>query len=510
MIWSIFKALIFVALAAAVTWGVWLIIELPGEVKISLADREWPLTPIKALILFIAAMFVVWVALRLIGIVLAIFRYLSGDETALTRYFDRGRERRGFEALTQSLLSLASGDAKKAQSQAQQAEKLLDRPELTRLINAQSAEASGDIERAALYYKEMLTQDKSRFAGVLGLMRHKLEAGDTDTALKLAEKAFAISPRHTGTLDTLFKLQSQKQDWAGARSTLKAKVAAASLPRDVGKRREAILLLANARAAMENEEIEKAREASYQANRLAPDLVPAAALAAELHAKAGEGRRAVRIVKRAWSTAPHPDLAAAFAAIAPDETPAERLKRFQPLLRQALSADESRLVGAELALAAEDFPEARRALGDLAETKPTTRSLALMAAIERGQGETDAVVRGWLAKALSAPRGEAWVCSTCHHVHSTWVPICEQCGAFDTLSWQPQPAVEDAAHTAGMLPLIVGALERPEPEPEPQPETESVPETDTAESAEHEDIEDAEIAEADVVPETEAPRATPA
>ena len=59
---------------------------------------------------------------------------------------------------------------------------------------------------------------------------------------------------------------------------------------------------------------------------------------------------------------------------------------------------------AELHIAAEDFPEARRALGDLAETNPTARSLTIMAAIERGEGSDDAVVRGWLAKALNASR----------------------------------------------------------------------------------------------------------
>ncbi|PJN92361.1 hypothetical protein CNY89_30355, partial [Amaricoccus sp. HAR-UPW-R2A-40] len=37
-----------------------------------------------------------------------------------------------------------------------------------------------------------------------------------------------------------------------------------------------------------------------------------------------------------------------------------------------------------LALADEDFPAARKALGDLAETQPTARSLAIMAALERG------------------------------------------------------------------------------------------------------------------------------
>ncbi|MEM9813411.1 MAG: heme biosynthesis protein HemY, partial [Pseudomonadota bacterium] len=112
----------------------------------------------------------------------------------------------------------------------------------------------------------------------------------------------------------------------------------------------------------------------------------------------------------------------------------------------------------ELALAAEDFPGARRALGDLAETDPTTRSLAIRAAIEKGQGAPDIEVRAWLAKALDAPRGETWVCQVCNDVQSTWVPVCPSCGAFDSLTWTRPTETGRAATAAAMLPLIIGTL----------------------------------------------------
>jgi HemY protein len=162
----------------------------------------------------------------------------------------------------------------------------------------------------------------------------------------------------------------------------------------------------------------------------------------------------------AWSANPHPDLAAAYAAIEPDETPAERRARFSKLTAAKPDDPESRLLLAELALADEDFPAARKALGDLAESHPTTRSLAVMAAIERGQGAPDAVVRGWLAKALNASRGPQWICAKCNQVHEAWEPVCGNCGAFDTLDWKTAPHAGDAGLTqSAMLPLIVGSLE---------------------------------------------------
>jgi HemY protein len=83
-----------------------------------------------------------------------------------------------------------------------------------------------------------------------------------------------------------------------------------------------------------------------------------------------------------------------------------------------------------------------------------------MAAVERGEGSDDAVVRGWLTRALSAPRGPQWVCEKCQNVHSAWAPTCSSCGSLDTLSWTdaPETSVSMPAGTA-MLPLIVGAVE---------------------------------------------------
>jgi HemY protein len=193
---------------------------------------------------------------------------------------------------------------------------------------------------------------------------------------------------------------------------------------------------------------------------MAPGLVPAAVMAGRLAIADGKPKHATKILKSAWDMNPHPDIAAAFAEIVPDETPSERLKRFKPLIAKHAGSAEARLLEAELQIAAEDFPAARRALGDLAETSPTARSLTIMAAIERGAGAEDRVVRAWLAKAVMAPRGMQWVCDSCGHVHAEWRPVCSHCGSFDRLSWQEVAQSEAALMgPAQMLPLIVGALE---------------------------------------------------
>lgn len=95
-------------------------------------------------------------------------------------------------------------------------------------------------------------------------------------------------------------------------------------------------------------------------------------------------------------------------------------------------------------------------------TAPTLRALTIMAAVERGEGADDAVVRGWLARALTANRGPQWVCTKCQHVHASWQAICDNCGAFDTLEWRDAPdSAGPSATQTELLPLIVGSLPRP-------------------------------------------------
>ncbi|MGR3502764.1 heme biosynthesis HemY N-terminal domain-containing protein [Pseudaestuariivita sp.] len=461
MLWSLLKILIFIALVGALTFGAsWLMTRGDG-MTLTVAGQEYPLSALQTVIALVLLLIAVWLLLKLLSFLVAVVRFLNGDETAISRYFDRNRERRGYQALSEGLMALASGEGRLAMSKAARAEKYLQKPELTDLITAQAAEMAGDRAKAEEAYKRLVTNETTRFVGVRGIMKQKLEAGDTDTALKLAEKAFALKPRHEETQDVLLKLQTKTADWNGAKKTLDAKLKSGTLPRDVHKRRNAVLTLSAAKADVAGEGLDiAAREAAIEANRLSPDLIPAAIMAAESYIAQGKPKYATRVLKKAWEAQPHPSLAATFAAIEPDESADARLKRFQPLIRLKPEHRESKLLNAELNIAAENFPAARRAMGDVIAEEADARALTIMAAIERGEGATDEVVKGWLARAIAAPRGPQWVCDNCNAVSADWTAICANCESLDTLTWRAPPKQEIAAPTGvEMLPLIVGAVE---------------------------------------------------
>ena len=461
MLWSLVKILLFVALVAGLTLGAGYILDTSGGIRVAVANTEFSLGPLQSIVAVLLLIVALWLLFKLAGLLIAVLKFLNGDDTAFSRHFRRTRQRKGLQALSEGMLALASGEGRLAMSKASKAAKYLDHPEMTDLLIAQAAEMEGDRHKAEEVYKRLLPDERTRFIGVHGIMKQKLADGDSETAMKLAEKAFALKPRHEETQDLLLRLQASTGHWSEARRTLNAKLKYGSLPRDVHKRRDAVLALSQARAVMEEGNSIEAREAAIEANRLSPDLIPAAVLAARSYIEQDKPRYAARVIRKTWEVQPHPDLAAAFADIAPDETPEERIKRFHTLTRINSDHPETRMLVAELNIAAEDFPAARRALGDLVSTHPTARSLTIMAAIERGEGAEESVVRGWLTKALAASRGPQWVCENCHYIHGQWAPVCSNCGAFDTLAWKVPTQGEIAMpKSSEMLPLITSGPEK--------------------------------------------------
>jgi HemY protein len=465
MFWTLLKLLLFVVVVLGLAYGAGALMDSGQTVGLRILDMEFTLGPIQAVIAFGAFLLALWLVLKALALSVAVLRLMNGDETALRRFFTRNREKRGLDALLAAMLAQSSGDAKLAIAKAEKAHKLLNRPLMTNLLIAQSAEMKGNNAMAINHYKGLLDDPRSRFVGIQGLIRAELALGDTAKARALAAKALDMQPAHEATQNTLLKLQTEAEDWKGARKTLEIKKSSGHLPRDVYRRRDAVLALQEADALAAKDDLARAREAAIEANRLSPDLVPAAVAAAQALVAQGNQSAATRVVKRAWKTAPHPELASAFAGIEKDETPRQRLGRFEKLLKMHPQADEARLLRAELLISVEDFPAARRALGDLFEVRPTARSLTIMAAVERGEGADDAVVRGWLARALTANRGPQWVCTNCQHVHAGWQAICDNCGAFDTLEWRDAPdSAGPSATQTELLPLIVGSLPKPQPD----------------------------------------------
>lgn len=270
MLLSLLKILFFFAVVLALALGAMQLSEVGETLRVEYGGIEIALTPVKAIIAALVLMVLIWIAFKLLGLAVAFLRFLAGDDTAINRFFARSRERKGYEALGEGMLAVASGEGKLALDKATKAGKYLDRPHITNVLSAQAAEVAGDRAKAEAAYRKLLEDERTRFVGVRGLMRQKLEAGETSTALLLAQKAYALKPRHKEIQNTLLDLEMREGDWKGARKLMKEQRRQGELPKDVHLRRDAVLALQEASEVLAEGNSISAREAAISANKASP------------------------------------------------------------------------------------------------------------------------------------------------------------------------------------------------------------------------------------------------
>ena len=142
MLWSLTKVILFVALIAGLALAAGLLSETGETMRITVAGWEFTIGPVQAVILALITILAVWLLLKALGLLGATFRFLNGDETAISRYFDRNRERKGYRALSEGLMALASGEPRLALTRAQAAERLLGKPEISDFLMPQTMNRS--------------------------------------------------------------------------------------------------------------------------------------------------------------------------------------------------------------------------------------------------------------------------------------------------------------------------------------------------------------------------------
>jgi HemY protein len=196
---------------------------------------------------------------------------------------------------------------------------------------------------------------------------------------------------------------------------------------------------------------------ALDATKLAPDLVPAAALAGRLLADAGSVRRAGKILEAAWLAGPHPEIAAVYGNVRPGDSARERRARVKRLADKAPGHRESALALAQASLEAGDLAGARAALADHVP-QPTRRVATLMAEIEQAEGDIGRS-REWMARAMRAAPDPVW--SADGVVSEQWMPVSPVSGRLDAFQWK--------------VPIAEIGFERPIIEPQRvQPEAERI------------------------------------
>ena len=418
-------SLFVVVTALLVTGAVWLA-ERPGQAVIHWLG--WKITAPVPLVLggLLALLLLGTLALRVFRAVLAApGRWLAARRARRTRD--------GYRALSDGLAAVAAGDGRGARRLARRADKLLADSSLTGLLTAQAATLSGDAVEAENHLSAMVERPETALLGLKGLMDQALLRHDHATALDYARRAWALGGPAAGLAATLFDLQARAGHWAEAAATLDEAKKRDALSGGTLARFRALTLLERSRG--ERDPV-LARDLAIAAHRADPGFVAAAAQAALALHRADKPRKAASLLLTTWRIAPHPDLVEAWLALAPAETPLQRVKRLDKLVKANPDAADGHVALAEAALAVKLWGLARSHLERALEQRPTTGLYVLLARLEREERGDEHAATAWMAKTAAAPVEPAWICATCAKPTDRWQVTCPHCGAVDSLEWK--------------------------------------------------------------------------
>lgn len=395
-------------------------------------------------------------AIAILGVAIAtvmlwgLLRFLLRSPKLFSLAVRERKRRKGYDAISRGLIAIGAGDARAAQRFAANAGKSLPGEPLALLLRAQTAQLNGDRAGAEGAFCAMAERDDTRLLGLRGLYVEAQRRNDPVAARLAAEQAAKDAPALAWAGQAVLEFRCAAADWEGALGVLERHHRSGMLDRAAYRRQRAVLLTARA-LSVEETDRDAARAASVEATKLAPELVPAAALAGRLLAESGERRKASKIVEAAWKANPHPDLAEAYAHVRLSDSARDRLTRMQTLARMAPGHIESALAVARAALDAREFATAREALAPLL-AQPTQRVAQLMAELEHLEGD-EGRAREWMARALHAARDPAWTADGL--VSERWLPVSPVSGRIDAFQWRV-PVAELGEHAPVLIDAPAG------------------------------------------------------
>ena len=458
------RMIIFVLLLAALAMGGAWLAEQPGE--ITLVVDQWRIDAS----LGMGVVLILGVAI-LVALLWSIARFVFRLPGLMSLAAKTRRRARGFNAISRGMIAVGAGDPQAARRNADDAQKLLGEEPLTLLLRAQSAQMDGRRADAEKAFRAMLDTAETRVLGLRGLFIEARRKGDAAAARAYVAEASRLAPGVTWAAEAALEHECAEGRWHDALQTLKR---SKGFDKDEARRKRAVLLTANA-IEKSDRRPDDALEQALEATKLAPDLVPAHALAIRLIAQRGDLRKANKRADTAWRAMPHPDIARAAMNVRAGDSAREKLQRAEKLYLLAPGHFESRMAVARAAIAARDFTRAREVTKPLIEEGATVSVCLVMADLEEAEGGRSGRVREWLARAARAPRDAAWIAEGV--ISDEWLPVSPVDGKLDAFRWG-RPAESIAHHPGDLVPPpdeedeILADIEEkaaaPLPAPEPQ------------------------------------------
>ena len=405
------RVITFLVVAIALVAFAWWLAGLPGAFTIEVGDATLSTRTPVAILLAILAFIVLYALVRLLALLVRL--------PSRTRRMRSVRARtQGDEAVTQTLLALASGDAGTARRQAQRSRRLLGDTPQTLLLSAYAGRLGGNQGEANEAFNLLAARKDAAFLGLRGLMQGALAQGDMGAAAAIAARAEQVNPGAAWLRTERSRLATRAGDWRGALA-----LANPGAP---------VATFATAAADYETDPMQ-ALKLARQAWKTDMAFAPAALAYARRLRDARRDKRAQNVLRESWGHRPHPDLAE--ACLAGEADPMPREQRAEWLAAAAPSHPESQLLRARAAFDAGRLEDARRcAEAAHAAGMDQRRLWLLLNSIAEAEGNAPAAADA-LRQAAQAEPDPQWNCESCGTVQPQWRPVCGHCQVVGQINW---------------------------------------------------------------------------
>lgn len=388
--------LLYFAKIALIAWATFWLVENPGQVRI--IWQGWQVDTstgiFVALILLLAGLLVV---------LMLLFRGAQKTPGHLMRSYRAQKKQKAYALLGQGFLAIAQGQAQQAGKISKKLDQLLEQPEFTLLLAAQTAQLNGDDAAATAHYKEMLSHHHTALLGLKGLFFQARDKGDHQEALQIAEKAKAAHPNTPWVIREILPLQLALGLYEAALKTL-AEAAQLKLldPADITVKKVHALtsLAAIAKTDGDFDRLSDLAEKAYQAQ---PANAQAAILYADGLAHQNKTRKAFKILEKTYALLPNEAVAIAWLNLhKPPPNPVDALRFLQNFTVAQAEHPVSLLLCGKAALTAKIWGEARRCFQRLldGQAAPEKQVYLLMSRLENEEHHDYEKAQYWLKMAL--------------------------------------------------------------------------------------------------------------
>jgi HemY protein len=416
--------LIFIGFIAALYFGGQWLLDNPGDVTINWLGLE------------------ISMHIAVLGFALAVFTlaigYLAVLIWRLATWPSRRRARkkhrtykRGLEQLTRGVAALAMGDEKIAFEALKKAGLHLPGEPLPKLLTAQLLQRQGNHIDAQTQFRALMSHPTTAGIATRKVIEQHVQRREWHEAMNLTAEARKETPRDRWLAITMIDLSARAKDAAQMLALTEGWQWQSPLTKEERHRYAA---LAHYIASQTSTNAHKQEQSLRHAVGYAPDFLPAVIDYAHLKLAENAPRRARKWLLDAWKTKPSTLLIQPILDSISAESPRAQSRLMKPFMRGEQTAAHH-VLAARQRIAVNEYTQARTALEKAIGLEETKESVLLMAEVESKLRDNQSA-NSWTARAVDAPAGTTWVCTSCGQQHVVWYTHCDACNQFDSLRYE--------------------------------------------------------------------------